>query len=151
MSDFKWPGADERQPQTAWQRRQSPPEESRAGELEAPPSLVVPADRVYVPYENRNRPEDLIVFCATKPALAGAYPHLENYSFDQFHGRFFTLFYRTVTVHVTGLGLLEIVYHIIPRKCAIVREWHRDVYDPPRRGIPVVESVTITPTGEEPL
>jgi len=49
----------------------------------------------------------------------------------------------------TGQGLLEIVYHIIARKCAIIREWHRDLYDPPRRGIAVIESVTITPTGEE--
>jgi len=144
---FEWPEADEQQPQGQWQKRKSEPQR---GEVEAPPSLVVPANRVYVPHEEHQRPEDLIIFSATQPAQAAAYPHLENHSFDQFHGKFFTLFYRIMTVHVTGQGLLEIVYHIITRKCAIIREWHRDLYDPPRRGIPVIESVTISPAGDAP-
>lgn len=149
MNDFQWPEAtDERDPKTAWQRKQSPQEPQR-GEVEGPPSLVFPANRVYVPSENRNRPEDLIIFCATMPAQAAAYPHLENHSFDQFHGRFFTLFYRLMTVHVTGHGLLEIVYHIITRKCAIIREWHKDFYDPPTRGKAVIESITLTPIADE--
>jgi len=147
--DLQWPDADEQQPQTQWQKRKS--EKKEAGEVEPPPSLVVPRNRVYVPFETHNRPEDLIIFCAKIPAQGAAYPHLENYSFDQFHWRFFTLFYRFMTAHVTGQGLGDIVYHIITRKCAIIREWHRDLYDPPTRGIPVIESITITPTDEAPL
>ncbi len=94
---------------------------------------MFPESRVYVPYEKRHRPEDLIVFCATMPALGAAYQHLANYSFDQHHGRFLTLFYPFMKVHVAGRGLPEIVYAILNRKCAIIREWHRDLYDPPTR------------------
>jgi hypothetical protein len=83
------------------------------------------------------------------PALAVAYPHLANYSFDQHHGKFFTLNYPFMTVNVAGRGLVEVVYHIVSRKCAIIREWHRDLYDPPNRGVLVIESITVAPMGDE--
>ena len=64
--EFQWPGADEREPQGQWQKRKSE-SQSRAGEMEAPPSLVVPRDRVYVPHEEHQRPEDLIIFAQRSP------------------------------------------------------------------------------------
>ena len=149
MSDhLKWPGTNEWQPQPQWQRSQAAPAVP-VPDMEVPPSLAFPENRVYVPYEKRHGPYDLILFCATLPAQFPCYQHLVNYSFDQHHGQFFTLFYPFMTVNVKGHALAEIVQAILLRECAIIREWHRDLYDPPKRGIPVIQSITIAPMGDE--
>jgi len=146
-----WPvEAQQPEQEACWQQKQDP-QEGKRGDIEPPPRLVFPENRVYVPFERRARPEDLILLCATAPGIGGAYKHLANYSFDSHHWQFFTLFYPFMRVRVTGKGVLEVLYTIIDRKCAIIREWHRDLYDPPTRGIPVIESITITPMGDEPI
>ncbi|MDP9128532.1 MAG: hypothetical protein M3N08_09780 [Pseudomonadota bacterium] len=129
------------------------PEESgdeTALTAETPPSLLFPADRVYVPYDTRTRPETLILLTAILPAQGAAYHQLRNYSFDQHYGQFLTLFYPSMRVDIKGQRLAPVIHAVISFKCAIIREWHRDFYDPPTRGIAVIESVTITPMGAEP-
>lgn len=134
----------------AWQ--QQPLHEARRGaadrEIE-PPQFLIPADRVYVPYETRSRPETLIILFAKLDAQCPAYPHLNNFRFDHHYGQSFTLLYPFLTVVVTGQRLGEIAHAINARKCAIIREWHRDLYDPPTRGIPVIESISFSVPGEE--
>ncbi len=112
-------------------------------ETEMPPPLVIPDDRVYKPYENRSRPESLILFCSKLPSQMPAYHHLMNISFDHHHGQTFTLFYPFMAVNVTGHRLAEIVHAVNFRRCAIIREWHRDLYDPPERGLCVIEKIEI--------
>lgn len=125
------------------ERRARQDERERPSEIEIPPALVIPGDRVYRPYENRSRPESLIVFCAKVPAQFPAYQHLLNISFDHHHGQTFTLFYPFMAVNVTGQQLGEIVHAINFRRCAIIREWHRELYDPPERGIAVIQTIEI--------
>lgn len=152
----EWPEAKEPDEQK-WQRhatpKQGPPEQRQppAPEEEPPPSLFFPkdGDRVYVPYETRVRPESLILFTAIMPAQGVAYHQLEHYSFDQHHGQFLTLFFPAMRVHVTGHRLAPVIHAVVSFKCAIIREWHRDFYDPPTRGQPIVESIKILPSGEE--
>jgi hypothetical protein len=144
---LQWPGADEREPQSQ-QRRAGP--EAQFPHMDIPPSLVFPADRVYQPYETRTRPESLIFFTAIVPAQGAAYHQLLNCSFDQHHGQSLTLFYPFMRVDIKGQRLAEVIHAVAFYGCAIIREWHRDFYDPPTRGQPVIESITITPTGDEP-
>ncbi len=117
---------------------------------ETPPSLLFPADRVYEPYDTRTRPESLILLTAILPAQGAAYHQLHSYSFDQHYGQSFTLFYHFMRVDIKGQRLAPVIHAVISYKCAIIREWHRDFYDPPTRGIAVIESIIITPTGAEP-
>jgi hypothetical protein len=144
----KWQGhATAGKQQASAQQRQAP---DPATKEEPPPALFFPADRVYVPYETRTRPESLILLTTLMPAQGAAYHQLEHFSFDQHHGQFLTLFYPSMQVHMTGQLLAPVIHAAISFKCAIIREWHRDFYDPPTRGIAVIESITITPTGAEP-
>ncbi len=147
-----WSAGDRRKER----REPSAPEPPQPGEetpplddLE-PPRLMIPANRVYVPFENRSRPESLIVFCAKLPAQFPAYAHFLNMSFDHHFGQTFTVFYAFMTVTVTGKRLAEIVHAINFRRCAIIREWHRDDYDPPERGVPVIEKIDIITPMESP-
>lgn len=154
----QWPQPNEPSEQK-WQRHTMPqqaPLEQRAPDPESkgeesPPSLFFPSDRAYVPYETRTRPQSLILFTAIDPAQGAAYHQLEHYSFDQHHGQFFTLFYPTMHVHVTGQRLAPVIHAVVSYKCVIIREWHRDFYDPPTRGQSVVESIVITPLENETL
>jgi hypothetical protein len=125
------------------ERRERQEERERTPEIEMPPPLVIPDDRVYRPFENRSRPESLILFCAKLPSQMPAYHHLMNISFDHHHGQTFTLFYPFMAVNVTGHRLAEIVHALNFRRCAIIREWHRDLYDPPERGLAVIEKIEI--------
>jgi len=110
---------------------------------EAPPALLFPTDRVYTAFETRSRPESLIFLTAVIPAGGAAYHQLGEYSFDQHHGEFLTLFYPTMRVHMTGHRLAPVIHAVVSFKCAIIREWHKDFYDPPARGIPVIEKIEI--------
>jgi hypothetical protein len=111
----------------------------------ADPPLVFPDDRVYVPYNTRSRPATLALFCAKLPVQFPTYVQLENMSFEHHFGETFTLFYPFMTVRVTGHRLEQVVYYINARKCAIIREWDRDLYDPPERGISVIEKIEFGP------
>jgi hypothetical protein len=138
MSGKLWSGKeDERQPQA----RQQP--EAPFPEMETPPTLLFPTDRVYAAYETRSRPESLILLTAISPAQGAAYHQLQNYSFDQHHGQFLTLFYPSMRVHITGQRLAPVIHAVLSYKCAIIREWHREFYDPPTRGIAVIEKIEI--------
>lgn len=133
----------ERRQQPFPEAREWQEERKRPPEIEMPPPLVISDDRVYRPYENRSRPESLILFCAKLPSQFPAYRHLMNISFDHDYGRMFTLFYPFMTINVTGQRLAEVVHAINFRRCAIIREWHRDLYDPPERGISVIEKIEL--------
>lgn len=130
--------------QTVPDPREREEDRERPPEIETPPPLTIPEDRVYKPFENRNRPASLILFCAKLPSQFPAYQHLLNISFDHHHGQMFTLFYPFMAVNVTGTRLAEIVHAINFRRCAIIREWHRELYDPPERGIAVIEKIEIS-------
>jgi hypothetical protein len=141
---------EKNQPERLWgsrdkDRREAapPPRMAPATDTDddTPPPLVIAGDRVYAPFENRSRPATLTLFCAKLPVQFPAYVHLANMSFEPHFGELFSLFYPFMTVNVTGKRLGEIVYAINARKCAIIREWHRDLYDPPERGIPVIEKI----------
>lgn len=149
-----WPQAPEREQQPEKQQRhershvQAPewhaPAPFTATEDERPLSLLFPADRVYVPFELRARPESLIFLSATMPAQGAAYHELSHYLFDQHYGQYLTLFYPRVRVHVTGQRLAPVIQAVVCYRCAILREWHKNVYDAPGRGIAVIESIDIT-------
>lgn len=151
-NDDFWPEAREAEQQPQWQQRQQPNQRQNGqtppATEEEPPSLLFPSDRVYEPYETRMRPESLIFLTAKDPAHGAAYHHLQHYSFDQHHGQFLTLFYPGFRVDVKGQRLGPVIHAVLSYKCAIIREWHRDLYDPPTRGIPLIESITITPMGD---
>jgi hypothetical protein len=156
----KWPEPTRQEWQEPkWQRHATPPappdqRQAPAPPLiaeEPPPSLFFPSDRVYVSYETRARPEGLIFFTAIKPAHGAAYHQLQNFGFDQHHGEFLTLFYPAMRVHIIGQRLAPVIHAVVSYKCAIIREWHRDLYDPPTRGQALIESITVTPLGEESL
>ncbi|MBV9771686.1 MAG: hypothetical protein JOZ32_19095 [Bryobacterales bacterium] len=132
-----------RQPSQGFMERPAPAPE------EAPPTLLFPADRAYAAYETRSRPESLMFLTAVIPAGGAAYHQLQNYLFDQHHGQFLTLFYPPMRVHITGQRLAPVIHAVLSYKCAIIREWHKDFYDPPARGIPVIEAIAITPMGRE--
>jgi len=130
-------------PQPFPKTREPEDDRQRPADIEMPPPLFFPGDRVYVPFETRSRPESLILFCAKMPSQFPPYHHLLNISFDHHHGETFTLFYPFMAVNVTGHRLAEIVHAINFRRCAIIREWHRDLYDPPGHGIAVVRTIEI--------
>jgi hypothetical protein len=137
-----WSAQPRQQPFAETREREE--ERERPPEIEAPPALVIPDDRIYRPYETRSRPASLILFCAKLPSQFPAYNHLLNVSFDHHHGQTFTLFYPFMAVSITGHKLAEIVHAVNFRRCAIIREWHRDLYDPAERGIAVVERIDIS-------
>lgn len=124
----------------AVKKQQSPELPEDAG---MPPPLVVPGNRVYVAYENRSRPESLILFCATLPSQFPAYHHLMNMSFDHHYAQLITLFYPFMTVNIRGQRLSEVAHAINFRRCAIVREWHADLYDLADRSKPFIDNIAV--------
>lgn len=137
--------------------RAAEPEETRGGgednvvPLHPPPQRgeeyqpVFSRDRVYEAFETSDRTERLHIVRARGMALRPAYHSLSDMREDVFHQSCFSLiYYPFLTVEVYGSNLGPVMHAIGLGKCGRIREFHRDLYDPPLKGKPFIESIIIT-------
>jgi hypothetical protein len=101
-------------------------------------------DRHYTAFRLGKRRERLRIDRAAQPMRFPSYFQLEDISFDQSHQIGFHLFFRAMTVTVKGQNLWPVVHAISSGRCEAIHEYHAKLYDPPAKGEPIIESITIT-------
>ncbi|WP_263377236.1 hypothetical protein [Granulicella aggregans] len=110
-------------------------------------------DRTYSAVEFRDNATRLHIQSASLPSRFPAYTYLLDIIYDHDEDSIFTLVYSFMVVEVTGRNLWPIVHAIDYGRCKHIREFHKDLYDPPAKDAPIVESIKVTaaalPSGEK--
>ena len=138
--------------------RERPPERGRPPEPPDPSLLLggplpeytgfASANREYVAFETRRRVQCLHTHCATQPSMFPAYHYLMNTIYDHNFDGVFRLIYSFMAVEVSGRSLGPIVHSLSFHACACIREFHSKLYEPPRKGSPLIEKIQIVAGAE---
>jgi len=110
---------------------------------------ATPPNREYVAFEVREGTDRLHIHRATQPSRYPGYHYLLDIVFDHDFGSMFTLIYSFMVVEVTGKNLEPVVHAISYGNCARIHEFHRNHYDSPPQGDPLIEKIVIV-AGENP-
>ena len=106
-------------------------------------------DRVYVPFELRERAERLHIVRGAGPSRFPGYTYLLDISFDHHLHSAFVLIYTFMVVEVTGSNLGPIVHAISFGNCERIREYHPKLHASPAEGEPLIEKIQITAADEK--
>jgi len=100
--------------------------------------------RVYAAFTVQNNATRLHIVCAAEPSRFPNYNYLLDIIYDNTFACAFTLIYSFMKVEVTGHNLDDVVHAIASSKCERIRQFHKSLYDPPAKGQPFIDSITIT-------
>jgi hypothetical protein len=129
----QWSGERERTPQWFQQLGKTPQAKPDATE-----------DRAYSAFDTRERADRIELRRATQPSRFPSYSYLIDMSFDHHLRTAIMLFYSFgMVVEITGENLGPIAHAIHFGTCERITEFHKDLYDSPAPGEPLVKSISI--------
>ena len=127
------------------QFRKSQPSTSAANDNRAAGTAKKP----YEAFEQATRPCPCTeIRCVMQPSQSAQSRFLMAVIFSADYDDAMTLIYSFMAVEVKGRNLKEVRHAIQQGRCEFIQEYHKNEFQPPRKGEPVIESIHFI-TGEK--